>query len=64
MLLSRSGLRIAETPVPMLPRRAGRSRVFASWPVVARYMMHTTVLCLAQLDAVRRHSPGRADPSC
>jgi glycosyltransferase involved in cell wall biosynthesis len=64
MLLSRSGLSIAETPVPMLPRRAGRSRVFASWPVVARYMMHTTVLCLAQLDAVRRHGPGRADPSC
>jgi glycosyltransferase involved in cell wall biosynthesis len=63
MLLSRSGLSIAETPVEMVPRRAGRSRVFASWPVVARYMMHTTVLCLAQIDAVRRHSPG-ADRAC
>jgi glycosyltransferase involved in cell wall biosynthesis len=62
MLLSRSGLSIAETPVEMVPRRAGHSRVFASWPVVARYMMHTTVLCLAQIDAVRRRSagPGRA----
>ena len=58
MLLSRSGLTIAETAVPMLPRRAGRSRVFKSWPVVARYMMHTTVLCIAQIDPVRRHAHG------
>jgi glycosyltransferase involved in cell wall biosynthesis len=63
MLLSRAGLRITETPVEMVPRRAGRSRVFASWPVVARYMMHTTVLCLAQIDAVRRH-PAGADRAC
>jgi glycosyltransferase involved in cell wall biosynthesis len=58
MLLSRAGLKITETSVAMQPRSSGHSRVFASWPVVARYMMHTTVLCLAQLDAVRRH--GRA----
>ena len=65
MLLSRSGLTISETPVAMLPRRAGHSRVFASWPVVARYMMHTTVLCLAQLDPVRRHGHAAAsDPTC
>jgi len=61
MLLSRSGLAIAETPVPMLPRRAGRSRVFKSWPVVARYMVHTTVLCIAQIDPVRRHAHGGAE---
>jgi glycosyltransferase involved in cell wall biosynthesis len=61
MLLSRSGLAIAETPVPMLPRRAGRSRVFKSWPVVARYMVHTTVLCIAQIDPVRRHAQGGAE---
>ncbi|MGN6518515.1 MAG: glycosyltransferase family 2 protein [Dokdonella sp.] len=54
MLLAKNGLRIEETPVPMLPRREGHSRVFASWPVVARYMLHTTVLCLAQIDAGRR----------
>jgi glycosyltransferase involved in cell wall biosynthesis len=58
MLLSRGGLRITETPVTMVPRRAGHSRVFASWPVVAKYMLHTTVLCIAQLDPVRRN--GRA----
>lgn len=54
MLLSKNGLRIEETPVQMLPRRTGHSRVFASWPVVARYMLHTTVLCIAQVDAGRR----------
>lgn len=57
MLLAKSGLSITETPAPMLPRREGHSRVFASWPVVALYMLHTTVLCLAQLDAGRRHVP-------
>jgi hypothetical protein len=60
MLLVRNGLVIEETPVPMLPRREGHSRVFASWPVVARYMLHTTVLCLAQLDAGRRQAGGSA----
>ncbi|HJT98765.1 MAG TPA: glycosyltransferase family 2 protein [Rhodanobacteraceae bacterium] len=60
MLLSRSGLRIAETPVAMALRRTGRSRVFASWRIVARYMMHTTVLCIAQTGAVRRHRPAGA----
>lgn len=59
MLLSKHGLSIEETPTPMLPRRQGHSRVFASWWVVARYMLHTTVLCIAQIDAGRR-TPGRA----
>lgn len=54
MLLSKNGLRIEETPVPMQARREGHSRVFASWPVVARYMLHTTVLCIAQVDPGRR----------
>lgn len=65
MLLARTGLRISETPVTMVPRRAGRSRVFKSWPTVALYMMHTTVLCLAQLDPVRRRARlAGADPTC
>ena len=54
MLLAKNGLRVDETPVPMQARLEGHSRVFASWPVVARYMLHTTVLCLAQIDAGRR----------
>ncbi|WP_291225876.1 glycosyltransferase family 2 protein [Dokdonella sp.] len=66
MLLARKGLRIEETPVPMRERRAGHSRVFASWPVVASYMAHTTVLCLSRLDAGRRtsRSTRRTRASC
>lgn len=66
MLLAKNGLAITETPVPMLPRREGHSRVFASWPVVALYMLHTTVLCLAQLDSGRRRPPALAagEPRC
>lgn len=56
MLLARHGLSIEETPVPMLPRREGHSRVFASWPVVARYLIHTTILCVAQIDVGRRQA--------
>jgi hypothetical protein len=54
MLLARNGLPVEETPVAMRERCSGHSRVFASWLVVARYMMHTTILCIAQLDAGRR----------
>ena len=49
MLLSKKGLILREAPTVMSPRRAGASRVFASWLLVARYMLHTTVLCFAQL---------------
>lgn len=64
MLLARNGLPMTETPTPMLPRHIGHSRVFASWPVVANYMLHTTVLCIAQIDAGRlgAHSPKAARP--
>ena len=48
MLLRRAGLRIAEIPVAMNPRRSGASRVFSSWWTVGRYMAETTLLCLAR----------------
>lgn len=51
MLLRRKGLVLAELPTVMSPRRQGGSRVFSSWLMVARYMLHTTVLCFAQLGA-------------
>lgn len=54
MLLAREGRTIAEVPTPMRPRCNGHSRVFASWWVVLRYMINTTVLCLARFDAGRR----------
>lgn len=54
MLLNEKGFAMREVPVVMSPRRAGMSRVFRSWFVVARYMLHTTVLCFARLDVRTR----------
>jgi glycosyltransferase involved in cell wall biosynthesis len=54
MLLSKKGLVLQEAPTIMSPRSAGASRVFASWLLVARYMLHTTVLCFAQLGVRAR----------
>jgi glycosyltransferase involved in cell wall biosynthesis len=62
MLLSKKGLILQESPTVMSPRRAGASRVFASWLLVARYMLHTTVLCIAQLG-VRARIVMRPQPS-
>lgn len=49
LILSRSGLTIREVPVPMALRRSGKSRVFSSWLIVAKYMLQTSVLCLARI---------------
>ncbi|MCF7983303.1 MAG: glycosyltransferase family 2 protein [Thiohalocapsa sp.] len=49
LLLRRSGLRILEVPVAMRPRADGKSRVFESWWTVGRYMLHTSVLCIAAI---------------
>ncbi|MCK7593827.1 glycosyltransferase family 2 protein [Pseudomarimonas salicorniae] len=49
LLARRHGLRVAETPVKMYPRRAGHSRVFASWITVGYYMVQTTLLCIARV---------------
>lgn len=51
MLLRKKGLTLKESPTHMSPRRSGGSRVFSSWLMVARYMLHTTVLCFAQVSA-------------
>ena len=48
LMLRRAGLRIAEVPVSMNLRLAGRSRIFHSWPSVGRYMAVTTLMCLAR----------------
>jgi len=49
LLLRKHGLAVRETPVQMYPRRNGRSKVFASWLLVAHYMLQTTVLCLSRV---------------
>ena len=48
LLLRKAGLRIVEVPVSMNTRQVGRSRIFYSWFSVARYMVTTTLLCLAR----------------
>ncbi len=53
LILRRKGLRIVEAPVSMQPRAAGTSRVFRSWWVVGKYMLHTSLLCLARVG----HTP-------
>lgn len=50
MLLRSRGLHITEVPVIMAPRQKGSSRVFSSWWVVFRYMLESTVLCIANVD--------------
>jgi len=48
LLLRKAGLQITEVPVSMNLRQAGRSRIFYSWFSVLRYMLTTTLLCLAR----------------
>jgi glycosyltransferase involved in cell wall biosynthesis len=60
MLLRKKGLCLHEVPTVMSPRRTGGSRVFSSWPMVARYMLHTTVLCFAQFGVRGRFAAQRA----
>jgi hypothetical protein len=49
LILFRKGLRIVEAPVSMHPRAAGASRVFRSWWIVGKYMLQTSLLCLARV---------------
>ncbi len=49
LILRRKGLRIVEVPVSMQPRTLGASRVFRSWWVVGKYMLQTSLLCLARV---------------
>ena len=59
LILRRQGLRIVEAPVAMQPRAAGASRVFRSWWVVGKYMLQTSLLCLARVGS--HHAPTADD---
>lgn len=48
LLVRRAGLQIAEVPVTMNTRTIGKSRIFNSWVNVAKYMLATSLLCLAR----------------
>ncbi len=49
LILRRQGLRIKEIQVPMQVRGDGRSRIFDSWWTVGRYMIQTSLLCVARI---------------
>jgi len=50
LMLRNGGQRIIEVPVAMRARDHGKSRVFSSWLIVAKYMTHTSLLSLARMD--------------
>lgn len=50
LLLRHARLKIKEIPVPMHKRDHGGSRVFSSWFIVGKYMLQTSILCLAKVD--------------
>lgn len=49
IIMRAKGLRVTEVATEIGLRRSGASRVFHSWWVVMRYMIETTVLCLANV---------------
>jgi len=53
LLLRKSGMRLLEVPVSMNTRQVGKSRIFYSWLSVFRYMVTTTLLCLARWGSGR-----------
>lgn len=48
LMVRDSAMTIGEVPVTMYPRASGASRVFSSWLRVGRYMLESTLLCLAR----------------
>lgn len=57
-LLHRAGARIVEVGVSMNERLVGHSRLFHTWLRVAKYMLETTMLCIAKVGRGRRVEKG------
>lgn len=53
LILRRRGMRIHEVRVSMRERADGKSRIFDSWLTVGRYMLITSLLCLARVGYAR-----------
>lgn len=56
LILQRQRLRIMEVPVSMRARYDGKSRIFDSWWTVSRYMLRTSLLCLAGIGGQYQQS--------
>ena len=59
LILRRNGLRTIEIPVSMQPRTMGASKIFRSWLVVGKYMLQTSLLCIARVG--HNHLPAEDD---
>jgi glycosyltransferase involved in cell wall biosynthesis len=59
LLLRKAGMHIIEVPVSMNTRQVGKSRIFYSWFSVGRYILTTTLLCMArwQTPSKQRGTP-------
>lgn len=65
LLIQHAGLRVREEPVTMNQRLNGHSRVFSSWWVVGKYMLHTLTLSLARANRLpfSRQKQGKKENS-
>lgn len=50
ILVRKAGLKLTECEIQMPLRKSGKSRIFNSWLAVSRYLIHTTIHCLARWD--------------
>ena len=48
LYLRKNGMKIIEVPVLMKARQSGRSRIFYSWKSVIKYLVLSTILCVAK----------------
>jgi glycosyltransferase involved in cell wall biosynthesis len=62
IILRTAGMRLLEVPVAIAPRRDGGSRIFSSWWVVFRYMVESTVLCIANVGRRPAARSGSTEP--
>lgn len=53
LMLKSAGMRISEIRVSMTPRLSGKSHLFASWPMVAYYMMVSTILSISKFGSYK-----------
>ena len=60
LMLRSAGMKITEVPVSMRARQSGRSRIFSSWFMVAKYMALTTLLCLSRWRTEWQRAESRA----
>ena len=54
LYLRKEGMKLVEVPVQMKARQSGHSRIFHSWTSVLKYLVLSTILCVAKYPTVTR----------